>query len=183
MDRRTTLITLAITVVCAFSAVAQNNYPPPKGQRAIDAHSRDALDIHFCTPQARLPAGVYDRTLAQEIAEGVAAGLAARTQPDPDCLARARARHAPVVASTVYAVNHNPTGRIILYTGGTHDCGAANPFVSQDIYGGIAYGCWSAGHDVHGRPGYHYQSEYNPVTGTRSKRGIWGIEQFTRQGR
>jgi len=182
MDRRTTLITLAILAACAFSAVAQNNYPPPKGQRAIDAHSRDALDIHLCTPQAQRPSGVYGRTLAQEIAEGVAAGLAARAQPDPGCLARARARHVPIVASTVYAVSHNATGRIILYVGGTHDCGAANPFVSQDIYGGIGYGCWSAGHDVDGHPGYHYQSEYDAVTGTGGKRGIWGIEHFTRQG-
>lgn len=185
MDCRTLiLVTLAMLTAGVISpTVAQNGYPPPKGQRVADARARDAADIRMCTPQVPPRSITYGRTLAQEIAEGVAAGLATQAQPDPECLARARAQHRPIVHSTVYAVSENANGRVILYTGGTHHCGTGNPFVSQDPYGGVGYGCWTAGHDNKGHPGYHWQSEHNTLTGARGKRGIWGVEHFILQGR
>lgn len=184
MGRLTIFATLLIlTAGVTFPAVAQNSYPPPKGQSARDALYMEALEIQMCTPQAQRRSGLYGRTLAEEIAEGVAAGLAAQAQPDPECLARARARRPSVVRSAVYAISENANGRVILYTGGTHSCGTGNPFVSQDPYGGIAYGCWTPGHDSTGHPGYHWQSEANLITGAPAKRGIWGVEHFTRQGR
>lgn len=184
MGRLTVLASLAIlAAVSILPAIAQSGYPPPRGQSLFDAQSMEANDIMMCTPRAQRPSTVYGRTLAQEIAEGVAAGLAAQAQPDPECLARARAQRPPIVPSTVYAVSENANGRVILYIGGTHRCGTGNPFVSQDPYGGTGYGCWTPGHDNKGHPGYHWQSEHNALTGTRGKRGIWGAEHFILRGK